>query len=356
MSQTTSSSPELPARNPSMALTALGGAMACIGVGHLLVGRFRRGILWALITWAVALLAVLAAIFCAPVPVIAALIVLAAVLQLAALVDAVVCGRHPARYWGRWWSRGLVAGGIFLASLWVNPWLATAIAMRFRESCEAFVLSSNAMLPTIAGLHTADVCPHCGAQVLLADSYPTTDDSSVVHAIGLCQECGEFVDDRAHSRVNSFVLNPDRFLVNKRIHPQRWDLIVFPCPDDPGELYVMRLVGLPGERVELSGRDVKIDGEVLAKPPELQFLHYVDNPRAGWWPGWGQEGNAVTLAHDEVFVLGDFSPRANDSRGWAANDSGHAAYAVPTDSIVGIATHIYWPPSRWRLFPRYAAK
>ena len=180
-----------------------------------------------------------------------------------------------------------MAGGLFVASLWVNPWVATSLAWKFRERCEAFVVSSNSMLPTIAGVHTAGVCPGCGRRCCwhcLTNRLMTCRllaQSVCARPVASCSMIGAGAGELvAHS--------PDRFLVNKRIHPQRRDLIVFPCPDDPDELYVMRLVGLPGERVELSGRDVKIDGQVLARPVELQYLHYVELPRSAWWPGWGQ--------------------------------------------------------------------
>ena len=55
------------------------------------------------------------------------------------------------------------------------------------------------------------------------------------------------------------------------------------------------------------------------------------------------------VAAGEYFVLGDFSQQSADSRLWESGAPGHPSYAVPESYIIGVATHIYWPPSRWRI-------
>ncbi len=77
----------------------------------------------------------------------------------------------------------------------------------------------------------------------------------------------------------------------------------------------MRLVGLPGERVELRDGDVTIDGRVIPKPEHLRYLNYL-NFDDRFAPKWGQTGHSVTLDADEYFVLGDFSAHSRDSRFW----------------------------------------
>ena len=59
----------------------------------------------------------------------------------------------------------------------------------------------------------------------------------------------------------------DNVLVEKLSYrfgdPQRYDIIVFPSPEDPSVYYIKRIIGLPGETVQISGEDVYINGEKL---------------------------------------------------------------------------------------------
>ncbi len=141
----------------------------------------------------------------------------------------------------------------------------------------------------------------------------------------------------------------DRIVVSKRQEPKRWDMIVFRFPEDSETNFVMRLVGLPGERVELRDGEVTIDGEIMPKPARLAFLRYDNLADGGGLPErWGVEGRPVTLGGDEYYVLGDFSTHARDSRLWEVGAEGHPPYAVPRDHLIGVVTYIYWPPSRMR--------
>ena len=270
---------------------------------------------------------------------------------LAAIIDAVLCAR-PRRYWGQWWSRALTLAALMLVAVIAGPDVPQFLVNHFFE---AFIMPHNSMLPAIAGSNLPGTCAVCGGDVLLAppDRAPRGSiEDPFAGAVGVCQHCGGLLDESAYADKNSQPRNGDRFLINKWLIPRRWDIIVFNCPDDPGELYAMRLVGLPGERVELVDGEVTIDGKIAPKPEYLRYLHYVDRPLVYGWHGWGQEGQAVTLGADEFFVLGDFSPRSRDSRQWESNPTGHPPYALPRDNIKGVATHIYWPPGRWRVSAR----
>ncbi len=134
--------------------------------------------------------------------------------------------------------------------------------------------------------------------------------------------------------------------------PRRWDLIVFRFPEDPTTVYVKRLVGMPGETITIRNGAVFANGTQPAPPVDAGPLHYLAKMEN--WHGrnslWGSADRPAALASDEYFVLGDFSAASNDSRLWEVGAPGHPSYAVPTDHIVGVVTHIYWPPSRWRAF------
>lgn len=114
--------------------------------------------------------------------------------------------------------------------------------------------------------------------------------------------------------------------------PQRGDVIVFEPPNRPGEDYVKRIIGLPGERIEIKQGQVYINGELLQEPFEPL-------------PGTYTMPNAITVPPNQVFVLGDNRNNSNDSHNWGT---------LPIENIVGRAWISYWPPNEWGIIPRDA--
>ena len=130
----------------------------------------------------------------------------------------------------------------------------------------------------------------------------------------------------------------DRFLVNKMAYysasPQRWDLAVFDVPGDPKRRrFIKRVVGLPGETVEIRDGGLWINGQPAQLPSEL---HGITWNNAG---EYGQPGKPVQVPADSYFILSDNSASSRDSR--------HFGF-VPRSAIVGKAMFIYWPPNRLR--------
>ncbi len=128
----------------------------------------------------------------------------------------------------------------------------------------------------------------------------------------------------------------DRVLVDKAIYkrsePQRGDIIVFKYPDDPKRSFIKRLVGLPGETVEIRDGRLIINGSALqASADRWTALPYVNQGR------YAQKGQAVTIPADNYFVLGDNSAASHDSRFWGF---------VPKQNLIGKAYKIFWPPDR----------
>ncbi len=100
--------------------------------------------------------------------------------------------------------------------------------------------------------------------------------------------------------------------------PERYDIIVFPYEDDVH--YIKRIIGLPGETVQISENgDISINGELLKEP--IKFDTIQNN---------GIASNPITLGPDEYFVLGDNRNNSRDSR-WS--DVGN----IKRDKIVGKA-------------------
>jgi len=104
--------------------------------------------------------------------------------------------------------------------------------------------------------------------------------------------------------------------------PQRFDIVVLRLPNQGEDLLIKRVVGLPGETVEIRGGQVYISGEPLYEP-------FIDEDTS---PG---RIESVTVPPLHVYVMGDNRNHSNDSRSFGP---------VPIDDIVGRAWLSYWPP------------
>ncbi|HUX77749.1 MAG TPA: signal peptidase I [Anaerolineae bacterium] len=114
------------------------------------------------------------------------------------------------------------------------------------------------------------------------------------------------------------------------IHPpERGDVIVFEPPNNPSDDYIKRIVGLPGEQLEIRDRGIWIDGILLEEP-------YIASP--------GSYAGAWGLGEGEYFVLGDNRSNSSDSHSWGV---------LPRENIIGKAWLCYWPPEQWSLVAHY---
>jgi signal peptidase I len=102
-------------------------------------------------------------------------------------------------------------------------------------------------------------------------------------------------------------------------NPQRGDVIVFHYPHNPGQEFIKRIIGLPGETVAIQGGVVYINDMPLAEP-------YINAPPA--------YEDAWQIPVGEYFVLGDNRNNSSDSHNWGT---------VPLDYIIGKAVFVYWP-------------
>ena len=141
-----------------------------------------------------------------------------------------------------------------------------------------------------------------------------------------------FVGQRTEVIGNSMVptlADGDNLIVDKISYrfrdPERFDIIVFPSPDEPGKNYIKRIIGLPGETVQIDGDVIYINGQVLEENYGAEPMQY---------SGTAQEG--VILGEDEYFVLGDNRNVSKDSRYDIVGN-------ISRDDIIGRAWLRIWP-------------
>src|SRR5713101_8098817 len=118
----------------------------------------------------------------------------------------------------------------------------------------------------------------------------------------------------------------ERIFINKFVYRfeniDRGDTVVFWYPGDPTKSYIKRVIGVPGDRVEVDHGTVLINGQALEE-------YYV--------PQEFRDSSSMTarlVPVDEYFVLGDHRSSSNDSRAWGM---------VPRRYIYGKAVFVYWP-------------
>jgi signal peptidase I len=107
------------------------------------------------------------------------------------------------------------------------------------------------------------------------------------------------------------------------VHPKRGQIVVFKYPVDPKRDFVKRVIGLPGEKVEIKGGRVFIDDREIPEP----YVHFPDNFMK----------EAEVVPKNSYFCLGDNRANSQDSRFWGY---------VKADFLRGPAVFRYWPPSR----------
>jgi signal peptidase I len=114
--------------------------------------------------------------------------------------------------------------------------------------------------------------------------------------------------------------------INYRLgEPERGDVVVFDFPRNITEEYIKRIIGLPGDKVNVIDGNVYVNDILLDEPYVMKQAQY--------------EGEWI-VPDDSLFVLGDNRNNSSDSHNWGM---------VPIDNVIGEALLVYWPPSAWGL-------
>jgi len=132
--------------------------------------------------------------------------------------------------------------------------------------------------------------------------------------------------------VNKFIYGIRIPYVNARMlsykEPKRGDVIVFIYPKDPSKDYIKRVIGLPGETVQITEGKVYVDNTLIPDP-----WGYFDKKEPPGFIAAVENFGPVVVAKDCLFVMGDNRNNSEDSRFWGA---------LPLDDVLGKAFLIYF--------------
>jgi len=143
-----------------------------------------------------------------------------------------------------------------------------------------------------------------------------------------------------HLLVNKFVFAPTLSSVERAVLPvtaiRRGDILVFKFPEDPERDFIKRVIGLPGETIELRDKKVYINGKGIDEP-YVHFLFPFD-------PGSGEDSGLaavdvrrnygpVTVPEGHYFMMGDNRDNSEDSRYWGF---------MPREYVKGRALFVYF--------------
>jgi signal peptidase I len=143
-----------------------------------------------------------------------------------------------------------------------------------------------------------------------------------------------------HLLVNKVVYSPslggweERLLGKKAI--RRGDIVVFKYPEEPARDFIKRVIGLPGETVEIRDKVVSVDGKALDEP----YVRFLEPPLRRDDPEYGLRGESFrdnwgpeVIPQGKLLVLGDNRDNSRDSRYWGF---------LPRDQVKGRALLVYW--------------
>ena len=137
--------------------------------------------------------------------------------------------------------------------------LGVGILLLRTFAAEAYVVPTGSMAPTLLGFHKELTCPNCKFPFVVGM------DDQGRSGRPVCPNCGQ----GELGNVPAVECNGDRLLVQKFLfdvrRPNRWEVAVFQSPAEPDQAYVKRVVGLPGETIQIVDGDVFIDGKIARK-------------------------------------------------------------------------------------------
>jgi signal peptidase I len=139
-----------------------------------------------------------------------------------------------------------------------------------------------------------------------------------------------------HLLVNKFAYAPTLTRIEETLLPidpiRRGDIIVFKYPEDPERDFIKRVIGLPGETIELRNKKVYIDGKGIDEP-YVQYLFTPSDDEGPFDYDVRMQYGPVTVPPGQYFMMGDNRDNSQDSRYWGF---------LPAEYVKGKALFVYF--------------
>ena len=138
-----------------------------------------------------------------------------------------------------------------------------------------------------------------------------------------------------HLIVNKFIFAPTASAIERALLPmreiRRGDIIVFKFPEEPERDFIKRVIGLPGDTLELKNQTVHVNGQPLKE----DYAHYLFPPAVDGQDSYDirRKYGPVTVPEGHYFMMGDNRDDSQDSRFWGF---------LPQSYVKGRALFIYW--------------
>jgi len=231
--------------------------------------------------------------------------------------------------------------------------LCIAVTLFKSFAAEGYQISTASMAPTLLGHHRDVVCPGCRCEFAIN---LTPGERNVT---ATCPNC-----NLPSIRTDHLLRQEgDQLLVNRTAYefrePRRWEVVVFRNPQHRNkEAYVKRLVGLPGERIQLQRGDLLVNGEVQRKAYEIQksmriLVHDQGLPAEAkelpWEPRWHPDG--AWRQEEQGFSLDEKRTSEEVERPWSVLQYKHWVRAggnyITTQSLEKLPDGVTLPAGNW---------